>query len=91
MPVAALSCKKERMWRQNISSGGSSESKLGYSRAVRVGDSIQVSGSTAMTSTGLLGKGDPYAQTIQTLKTIELALQQAGASSPMWSECACTW
>jgi enamine deaminase RidA (YjgF/YER057c/UK114 family) len=37
-------------------------------------------GSTAMTPSGLVGKGDPYAQTIQTLKTIELALQQAGAS-----------
>jgi enamine deaminase RidA (YjgF/YER057c/UK114 family) len=39
-----------------------------------------VSGSSAMTSAGLVGKGDPYAQTIQTLKTIEAALQQAGAS-----------
>ena len=68
------------MGRQNISTGGPWEGKLGYSRAVRVGASICVSGSTAMTQSGLVGKGDPYAQTIQTLKTIEAALKQAGAS-----------
>ena len=68
------------MGRQNISTGGPWEGKLGYSRAVRVGASISVSGSTAMTPTGLVGKGDPYAQTIQTLKKIEEALQQAAAS-----------
>lgn len=68
------------MARQLVSTGGPWEGKIGYSRAVRVGDHISVSGSTAMTPTGLVGKGDPYAQTIQTLKTIEAALQQAGAS-----------
>jgi enamine deaminase RidA (YjgF/YER057c/UK114 family) len=68
------------MGRKNISTGGPWEGKLGYSRAVRVGDSISVSGSTAMTPSGLVGKGDPYAQTIQTLKKIEEALKQAGAS-----------
>ena len=68
------------MGRQNVSTGGPWEGKIGYSRAVRVGASISVSGSTAMTPSGLVGKGDPYAQTIQTLKTIETALQQAGAS-----------
>jgi len=68
------------MGRQNISTGGPWEGKLGYSRAVRVGASIYVSGSTAMTPSGLVGKGDPYAQTIQTLKKIEAALQQAGAT-----------
>lgn len=68
------------MARHNVSTGGPWESKVGYSRAVRVGQSISVSGSTAMTPSGIVGKGDPYAQTIQTFKTIEAALKQAGAS-----------
>lgn len=68
------------MTRQNISTGGPWEGKIGYSRAVKVGAHIQVSGSTAMTPLGLVGKGDPYAQTIQTFKTIGAALKQAGAS-----------
>ncbi len=68
------------MGRQNISTGGPWEGKIGYSRAVRVGAHISVSGSTAMTESGLVGKGDPYAQTIQALRTIEAALRQAGAS-----------
>lgn len=68
------------MARQNISTGGPWEAKIGYSRAVRTGSSVYVSGSTAMTPSGLVGKGDPYAQTIQTFKTIEAALKQAGAS-----------
>ena len=54
--------------------------RLGIRERYESGPSISVSGSTAMTATGLVGKGDPYAQTIQTLKTIEAALQQAGAS-----------
>ncbi|MDF0642568.1 MAG: RidA family protein [Nitrospira sp.] len=68
------------MPRQNVSTGGPWEGKIGYSRAVRVGQSVSVSGSTAMTPSGLVGKGDAYAQTIQTFKTIEAALKQAGAS-----------
>ncbi len=68
------------MARQNISTGGPWESKIGYSRAVRVGAALCVSGTTAMTPSGLVGKGDPYAQTIQIFKTIESALKQAGAS-----------
>jgi len=68
------------MGRQNVSTGGPWEAKIGYSRAVRVGQSVHVSGSTAMTPSGLVGKGDPYAQTIQTFKTIEAALTQAGAT-----------
>lgn len=68
------------MPRQNVSTGGPWEGKIGYSRAVRVGQSVSVSGSTAMTPSGLVGKGDPYMQTIQTFKTIEAALKQAGAS-----------
>ena len=68
------------MARLNVASGGPWEGKIGYSRAVRVGHAIHVSGSTAMTPSGLVGKGDPYAQTIQTFKTIEAALTQAGAT-----------
>ncbi len=66
--------------RQNVSTGGPWEAKIGYSRAVRVGNQVSVSGSTAMTSSGLVGKGDAYAQTVQALKTIGAALEQAGAS-----------
>lgn len=68
------------MARQNVSTGGPWEAKIGYSRAVRIGTHVSVSGSTAMTPSGLVGKGDPYTQTLQTFKTIEAALQQAGAS-----------
>ncbi|OQW31632.1 MAG: hypothetical protein A4E19_07710 [Nitrospira sp. SG-bin1] len=68
------------MARQNVSRGGPWEETVGYSRAVRVGAHVSVSGSTAMTPSGLVGKGNPYAQTIQSLRTIEAALKQAGAS-----------
>lgn len=68
------------MGRHNISTGGPWEGTIGNSRAVRIGQSVHVSGTTAMTSSGLVGKGDPYAQTIQTFKTIETALMRAGAS-----------
>lgn len=69
------------MERQNLSSNTVWENSVGYSRAVRVGNLIFVSGTTSTDENGIVsGAKNPYAQTLQSLKNIEKALQQVGAS-----------
>lgn len=69
------------MSRLNISSGAKWENIVGYSRAVKVGSHINVSGTTAIGDNGqIVGIGDPYKQTIQILTIIQKALEEAGAS-----------
>jgi len=67
------------MGRENFSTGAKWEDKVGYSRAVRIGDTIEVSGTVALLDGELIGLNDPYTQTKCILQIIENTLKKAGA------------
>lgn len=75
-----MSDRHDQEWRRNISSGSIYEERVGYSRAVRVGNQVFVAGTTAIQDDCVVGVGDPAAQTLAILEIIERALAEAGAT-----------
>lgn len=65
--------------RENISSGSPWEGKIGYSRAVKIGNVVEISGTTASSDNGIVGKNDLYAQTKFILEKVSGVLKEAGA------------
>jgi len=66
--------------RSRVSTGAKWEDIVGYSRAIRVGNNIEVSGTVALRDGKLVGKGDPYQQTVCIIEIIQNALEELGAS-----------